>query len=313
MPKLKDAPGARVAGAVIARCLRAGLEDVARKDLALLAVRPVKPARIWLHVAILAALGICVAVPRAAFPNWYSKQANKYAISAAVKGGRAAQETWRRLQYSDVTKPDFFARFAARIEWDNLEISEVQRSRLREKLNQVILYLKEPQLETCYQLKTEALHYKFAISPQALYWLTNVTRPPSSLPGTPKAVTESLWIAVHSRGNQLHSPRLTSVCLDQIAATISHTNTPWSLLKGPVAKPFTKAAEFVNPGFTYFPQTESTAAAEGDFFQLSFFAKFVGSDDVGPVFICLSWSPLDQNWAPSRMLADHWLHLNSLF
>jgi hypothetical protein len=173
--------------------------------------------------------------------------------------------------------------------------------------------MQRPTFEDYYRLKTQGLHYRFQVSTQAMRCLTNAADGGSGFPSDQKGATKAVRAAVHSRTGQLHVPRLSAVCLDHIAAATSHTNTGWSLLKGRVAKPFTVAAEQVNPGFMYFAESGDPSGTQGDFFLLSFFAKFRDSDNVGPVFISLAWSSEDQTWALSRMLADRWLQLHTLF
>ncbi len=272
--------------------------------------------KIRVHLLLVGGLTALACGARIGFKNWYAEDAFRTAQGSGAEGARHMQSLWRSFHYADARDQGFSETLLTRIDWNALDISDVQRARLRVKLADIIRYFQKPSFEDYYKLKTGGLRYHFECSGVGYYWLTNkaVGGRPLIL-DNPTETTKSIWVAVHSGHGRSDPPRLTRVCLDQVAAGISPTNTPWNLLKGKAAKPFTKAWEAINPGFWYSSERRLPidVRTEQVFFHLSFFGQFEGSENVGSVFISLWWLPEDQNWAPSRMLADQWLNLRTLF
>lgn len=291
-------------------------ELVQRLVQRLSAMRTNKINKIRVHLLLLGGLTVLVCGLRIGLKDWYAQDAFRMAQASGTEGARHMESLWRSFRYADARDRGFSDALQTKINWSALDISDTQRARLRLTLAAVVRYLQKPAFDDYYKLKTAGLRYHIQCNGAAYYWLTNKAATGQRLIlDDDRATVQSIWVAVHSRRGRLDPPRLIGVCLDEVGAGISNTDAVWNLLKGKAAKPFTKAWEAINPGFRYSSETRTTnhVRTEQVFFHLSFFGRFEGSENVGPVFISLCWLPEDQNWAPSRMLADQWLNLMTVF
>jgi hypothetical protein len=266
---------------------------------------------------LLAGIVVSTGGLRLAFGPWYAKQYQRVSGEAWARAARAMQAGWRRFHYTPVAEPGFTERFITRIDWNAVRLPDPQMSKLRTKLGDLMRYLENPTFEGYYRLRSEGLSFAFRPTAPALSAWTNSTRSVTTpLPSDAAEVARVTWNSVHTYGGQLKPPRLAAVCLDNVAATIAHTNSGWTLLGGRVAKGQTGALEAPNPGFEYGPTkvlARNGAIQEETFFHLSFFARLEGSESTGPVYVSLAWLPADDSWAPSRLIADEWLQLKTIF
>ncbi|HEV2393596.1 MAG TPA: hypothetical protein VG146_14685 [Verrucomicrobiae bacterium] len=180
-----------------------------------------------------------------------------------------------------------------------------------ERLRQILVYLCNPSLNEYYRLKTENLRYDFNLTPRAIRVLGKAgARSPSI---TARQTVGDLWGAL-ARGTKTKWPtRLTAVCLDNVAAVTSSTNSVPTMLGGRLFKSMTIAYDALNPGFHYRPPAGHQALPSQLFLNLSFYARSNVSTNPGPVHISLVWSDPDANWALNRMLSDVHLNLNTMF
>jgi hypothetical protein len=276
-----------------------------------------RPAKFGFHAILLASAVALTLSLRLAFGSWYAEQSRQVAGGAWTKGSRELGEQWRKFAYTDVRKAQFASEFLDRIQWNTLELSEAQISSLRTRVAETIVYLQNPTFAEYYRLKTEGLHFSFrprlGSEPP---WTNAMAASSRSLPTDAAEAARAMWTRAHTQSGQLKPPRVAAVCLENVAAAMSLTNTGWSLLGGKVAKGLTAALEAPNPGFEY--TGTGTPSGQGPeskqlYFHFSFFAKVEGSDSAGPVYISLAWLPQDQSWGLSRLIADRRIPLRTVF
>jgi hypothetical protein len=267
------------------------------------------------HALILGAI-IAVVVPaRIALKPQHALERRTIENQARKQSSHELAAGWNSLRYTNTESGNLTEAFLAKIEWESLTLSDLQKAKLGQQLKELLGYLRNPTFEEYYRLKTEGLHWQLQ--------LTN--RVPKSLPNwaliaqgnpnpAPPDFVKSLWnsINAHRSGNP---HRITAICLDRIGIETSHTNSPHAIMGGKASIGFTMAQAAIDPGFRYVapdrsPATDSTAEL---FVHLSFYAHSNVSDDAGPVYLSLYWSDVDQNWALSRMFTDVLLRMNTLF
>jgi len=223
---------------------------------------------------------------------------------------------WQACAYSNAFAEHFIDSFRAKIKWSSLDLSDLQKEKLRTRLKEIFLYFQNPGFDEYYRLKTERLHYLVPSSPLAKTPVeTSMSKGHIGGEAQPQKTLSAVWNKLHAKGGSGRLPKLAAVCLDSIESETTRTNTPNSLLKGKVGKGLTVAVEAANPGLVYTsvgdplkPGTEVPI-----YFHLSFFAKANGSTNAGPVYVSLCWLEEEQEWGLSRLITDQWLGINTVF
>lgn len=274
-----------------------------------------KPTGLRLHLGILALVAVVTAGARVALRERHAQEFQRLGQVATNLRAREAEAAWKALAYADASEPGFTDTFLGKINWGSLPLSAVQQERLQTRLRQVVGYLLHPSFEDYFRLRTEGLHYQFQPSrAMNVMWTNLLHRSAADLAAQPLQAVHALWDPAVGPSNRFDSSRITAVCLTNVAAATSGTDTVHSLLSGPVRKGFTSAREALNPGFQY-PGLERLSLSGSNaplYFHLSFFAK-ASSGGAGPVYLSLCWLPEEQTWSLSRLLADTWLPLYTPF
>lgn len=274
-----------------------------------------KPTGTRFHLAILALVVVLTTGTRFVLRERQAEELQRLGQTADQPAGARGGGSLEGARIHRRERAGFY-RHPARQNWGSLPLSAVQRERLQPWLRQVLNYLLHPTFEEYFRLRTEALPYEFLPTRIVrVTWTNRLHHAEAELSGQPLQVVHVLWNSWLADTNRARTSGITAVCLTNVAAATSPTNTVHALLSGPVRKGFTAAREAPNPGFDY-PLVDRLPAAAADaplYFQLSFFAKADAGGGAGPVYVSLCWLPQEQVWAPSRMLSDSWLRLNTPF
>ncbi|MCW5553940.1 MAG: hypothetical protein KIS67_17520 [Verrucomicrobiae bacterium] len=283
-------------------------------------------ASLRLHATLLAVVALVTAVAHVAWRGRYAEERNKLAQKAASVRAREIEAAWKALPYTNASYGGATDALLAKIDWAGLSLSDLQRTKLQSRLDEVLQYLVAPGLGEYCRLKTEALHFRFNASRSTKLILSGASQPPDAQlqPASEPLsrdetdglqVTRAVWEKLYGAEGGLSVTGLTGICLENVAAATCATNSPMALLQGSVRKGWTTATEAMNPGFVY-PALKDQRTASGEkslFFQLSFFAQSYNGEKAGPVYLCLGWLPEDQEWALCRMISDSWLGLHIPF
>ncbi len=267
------------------------------------------------HIALFSFLAVGCLLLKSKLASRYTAEERELERQASIQGSRYLESLWLKRQYTDATGDGFEGALASNISYAELRLDEAQRTKLRQRVEQIIRYLKNATFEGYYGLKTDGLHFTFRLSPAAAKLLAlkkaGIT---NTLTSDPKEVMKELWDSMHALHGRTEAPRLSAVCLDSLSAALSTNNTGWGLLKGRTAQGITMAVEALEPGFTYGAGDASTnCPVSQTSFHFSFLAKMKGSTNAGPIYVSLAWAPQDGAWVPSRMISDRWLGLETLF
>jgi hypothetical protein len=247
---------------------------------------------------------------REGFKGWYAAEWEATEHKASAARSLEIENRWKTFKYRDTTGPQSTEVFLAHIHWTKVELSRVQREKAEMRLRRLLNYLEHPDLTAYYEMRTAGLHYE--LKPNLLAGVTRSNGVPVSTNAMmePKALVQAFWDKAKCRDGKAEKPGLTAICLDRIAVATAATNTPGALFKGKVGQGFTMAVEPGNPGFKYDagqgPDGKPTKELD---LELSFFAKASNSDNVGTVFVNLTWLEGDQDWAVTRFIHDQWLDL----
>jgi hypothetical protein len=251
-----------------------------------------------------------------ALRDQHAREHSEVQVKAFAKKSREIEASWQALPYASATPEGFSEILLGKINWSKLTLSELQQVRLTVRLTELIHYLQGPEFEEYYRLRTEGLQYRLKPSKeiQELFAKTPVAHPEDSSE-EPKEMLKWLWNTCHKEGERTTVPKITAVCLDQIAVATSHTNSSWSVLEGEVRKGFTVANVAYDPGFRYLSLEKSSVENPGEplFFHLSFFAKFNGTEYASPVYLSLRWLDQEQTWVLSGMITDTWSRVRTMF
>lgn len=262
------------------------------------------------HVIILAVATLVVGGARVAFRNHYNHDLTRAGQGATNLRARETEERWKALSYVRTSEPTFAQAFLDRVDSTCADLPADERAKLRLRLGQAMHYLAQPSYEGYVRLRTEGLRYQLRPS-RALcgVWTNFLHRSQTELSARPLDALRLCWNSGWGLSNWLKGSGLNGLCLTNIAATTSRSNTMQSLLKGAVGKGFTAVMEPMDPGFEYPGSPASPEAMPGAplYFHISFFARSGTNGAVGPVYLSLSWLPREQAWAPSLMLSDAWL------
>jgi hypothetical protein len=252
---------------------------------------------------------------RSALKTQYAAERHRIETEGRARRTTEIAAVWNQLNYTDVASPDFTERFLSLTNWRALALTALQEARLRERLADVVAYLREPSLDRYVRLKMEGLYQTFELSAMATQVLAHadLKLPLNSL--APEEAVEQLWRAAVIGTNANASPsRITAICLDRVRVALSHTNSPATVFAGPVRQGFTVAKAAIDPGFRYGPPVNgSTSSDQGFFVLLSFFARSNHSTNASPVYLSLAWSEADRRWVSSRLFTDVLLNFNLLF
>lgn len=267
------------------------------------------------HVRIVILVTVLTGIFRVGLLPRHVAEIRRIGEEAATARSGDIQAYWRTFTYADVSQGSIATEVVARIDSGSLGLSELQVAKLRARVSEVLQYLRDPTFDEYYRLKTEGLHYRFEMNTntQSMLRALGFGQRLGEATTTKDAV-KLVWEATHSMTKGIPSA-ISGICLKDIAVAVPATNSPWALLGGKVRKGFTRAGETLNPGFHYAEEEAGRGNATHGvrFVHMSFFAKAADSENVGPVYLSLCWLPGDEDWALSRMIADEWLGVRTLF
>ncbi len=268
------------------------------------------------HVALLAGIIILTSVVRTNLRSQHAAELRGIGNKAREQRSLEIEAQWQARAYSNAAGEDFIDAFLAKIKWSSLELSDFQKAKLRSRLKELLLYFQDPRFDGYYRLKTERLHYLMALSPwgKTLVEISTSKDQGGEAPD-PQKTLKAIWNKFHAEGGTGHLPRVSAVCLDSIDSAVTHTNSPDSLLRGTVRKGMTVAVEAANPGIRYTGDlpTSTPNPDRSAYLHISFLAKANGSDNAGPVYLSLCWLEQDQQWGLSRLIADQWVGIKTVF
>jgi hypothetical protein len=267
-------------------------------------------SQIFRHVLFLGSIVLLAVGLRVGMKEHYAKERRQILDNARQQWFDRMQAGWQGLRYADMAEEAFLESFLSKIDWNELELSEPQRTKLKPRIEGVLLYLKDPKAQDYYRLKTEGVGFRFMPTGEATEFLADYE--PLDMEAGSETTEE--WIRALFERVRIGSDGpygIREISFDGVGATLSRTNTPTALLAGPVGRGFTRAEAALDPGFRYGSGGEEGTG--GLFFHLSFFARARGTDNVGPVYVSLAWLEEDQQWALSRLITDAMLGMKALF
>ncbi len=250
------------------------------------------------------------------FQGHYARELGELQKTARETRAREIETQWQQLTYADFDREEIADAFLKRIKWSSLALSDVQQRKLTKRLGALLQYFRNPTFAEYFSLKTDGLRYDLKPRPMANKDLSmRGLQQEAAEFSEPKPILNMMWNAFHTNGGTGQLPKITSVCLDSIESDTSHTNSSSSLLRGKVAKGMTVAVEASDPGVQYTSLGFSpTQPPDPDvYFHLSFFAKANGSANAGPVYVTLCWLKQEEDWGLSRLIADSWVGIKTVF
>ncbi len=278
------------------------------------------PPRLRAHASILGFIVVLTFSVQATFRERYSQERQKIEAEGSRRRARELASGWNALRYTYESSEKTTEAFIAKIDWPSLQLSQFQKEKLERRLGELLDYIQNPTFEQYFRLKSEGFLYQFQLSERSEKLLCQTNS--LALDVVNMSTTDlvrTLWDSVCALNETGMPPKITSVCLDQIAIVVhrAHAAAAAAILKNPkVWKGFTVVKEAIDPGFRY-RVTERTATddakIENVFVYMSFFARSNLSRDAGPIYISLFWSERDQNWALSEMFTDILLRMKTLF
>jgi hypothetical protein len=267
--------------------------------------------RAVVHSTILVGFGMLVVVPRAVWPKYYANDVRQAAGRAMTTRARDIQADWKKTPFTGVSNVGLEEAFLGKIQWSSLGLSDVQTTSLTNRLVELIRYFEQPDFETYYRLKTDGFQYRFVPA----MWVTNFLREAAlvstQFDGDPKELIRILWGKVHNNNGNAVLPKVTAICLESVAGTVSHTNSARVMLGGPIKQGFTVATEALEPGFQY--ALHRNAGLSPLLFEFSFLVKVNESGMAGPLHISLVWVDADKTWALNRLILDTSLGFQTMF
>ena len=246
----------------------------------------------------------------------YARELGELQKTARETRAREIESQWQQLTYSDFAREGIAEAFLKKIKRSSLSLSDVQQRKLIERLRGLFHYFRNPTFEEYFKLKTDGLRYVIKPRQQANKDLAvRGLHEEAGAFSEPKPILNMLWNTFHTNGGAGQLPRITAVCLDFIELETSHTNSSSSLLRGKVAKGMTVAVEASDPGIQYTSLAFSpNQPPDPDlYFHLSFFGKANGSANAGPVYVTLCWLKQEEDWGFSRLIADSWVGIKTVF
>ena len=267
------------------------------------------------HALILVVISMVALSVRCALNERYAEERRTIERKGQIKRARELAARWNSLRYVKAETAELSDAFTAKKDWLALKLSDLQSRKLEHRLGELFDYLRNPDVEAYYRLKTEGFRFEFKLSTnasrllRAKQWITDPTDKRQS-----KEAVKSLWDAINSAAARGPSC-IAEICLDHIAVASGSTNSFSAILNGKACKGFTIVQEAMDPGFIYTGASSSGSAdsVENLYVNLSFFARSSASTNAGPVYISLRWSEAEENWIPSRMFTDILLNMNLLF
>lgn len=264
------------------------------------------------HLGLFAGLIAVTIAPRIVWPSYYTREQQAVAGKASAQRANEIEAGWKRLEYADLHLPETEAALLKKLDSATGGLSDAQKLELTPRLVQLIHYFEEPSFERYYRLKTEGLDYYFVATGDSNNLHAAVDRPTTQTStADPKEQSRNLWNSVHQYKGERRLPKITSVALNTVEASISHTNSGRVLLGGPVKNGFTVGREALNPGFHY--RGAPWLPNEPVLFEFSFLAEANNSGNVGPMYVSLIWIDKDHKWALNRLVVDTWLGFDTVF
>jgi len=279
------------------------------------------PKRAWqsgwhqvlIHLGILAGIVLVTASTRIALRERQAQELRELGEKSTAIRAREIEAYWMSLPYTDATGAGFTDSLLGALNIASLGLSQVQQKALQSRLCAVMDYFLHPSSEGYWRLWTEGLRYEFKpTEPVYAMWTNRLHRSEAELSADPFQTFGALWNGVSTR--RPHSS-VTAVCLTNVSAAISPSNTLSAIINGPVRKGLTVLRTSRNPGFEYFSPriVSSSGSNKPAYLHLSFFAKAKRGTTAGPIYLNLRWLPEQENWEIEEVLSDSWLALYTPF
>ena len=262
-------------------------------------------------------LSVTLAV-RSMLTDDYAAERRQIELNGRARRASEMAASWNKARYISTSDPAFNERFLEKLEWGSLHLPPERETMLREKLTEVMEYLRAPSLSRYLQLKTNGMHLTFEPSLATQQSLKRALKSqPHQRELEPGRAVSTLWSYLMSPTNKGGEyPRLTAVSIDHVKTALSYTNSATAVLKGPVSQGMTIVQEAINPGFRYtfwFTNVNQVSAAPGSLVCVSFLARSNTSTNATPVYLSLRWSEVDGKWAPDRLFTDVLLNFRTFF
>ena len=165
------------------------------------------------HLLIVGGVIAAITPVRLALTERYAEERHRIEAQGRNQRTRELVAKWNALRYTDITDEHFADDIVAAIHWASLNLSEVQKVKLEQRLRDVFGYLQNPTFEEYYRLKTEGLHYQLEpgkITSARLRKVALMADRAGKL--EPREILESLWDASMIPTAQAPA-RITGVCL----------------------------------------------------------------------------------------------------
>ena len=120
-----------------------------------------KPRGAPAHFLIVGVIFSVMTPVRLALTERYAEERHRIEAQGRNQRTRELVAKWNALRYTDITDEHFADDIVAAVHWASLNLSEVQKVKLEQRLRDVFGYLQNPTFEEYYRLKTEGLHYQF--------------------------------------------------------------------------------------------------------------------------------------------------------
>jgi len=248
----------------------------------------------------------------------YAAERRQFELNGRARRASEIAASWNKARFISTADLSFNERFLEKLEWGSLHLSPERETMLREKLTEVMEYLRAPSLSRYLQLKTNGMHLTFEATLATQQSLKRALKSqPHQRELEPGSAVGTLWsylMAPTNKGGEY--PRLTAVSIDHVKTALSYRNSATAVLKGPVSQGMTIAQEAINPGFRYtfaLTNVNEASAAPGSLVCVSFLARSNSSTNATPVYLSLRWSEMDGKWVPDRLFTDVLLNFRTLF
>jgi hypothetical protein len=267
----------------------------------------------FLPHAIVLGLALALTLPaRALLKERHRQERRKIEAEGRNQRMQELAARWSALPFTPIGKPNFCELLVASADWATLGLTDVQRTKLRQRLQEIFAYLHNPTFEEYWRLKTEGLHQQFELGKSARVLLQGSGLLNEDIEQRdPRDIGRLVWDAAATWREAAAPSRLMAACVENAGIVVNRSNSPNDILGGKVSKGLTAAHTAFDPGFRY--GAPGGIAPEDFFLHLSFIARSNASEYAAPIHISLHWSDRDQNWALSRMFTDALLRMNNLF
>jgi hypothetical protein len=146
-----------------------------------------------LHLLLLFALALSIGLGRIIGKDYYNREFRQVEAKANLAAIQKVERGWRALSYTNAPLESLADHYFEAIKWDALNLTALQKDKLKNGLREVFRYFDDPTVEKYFALKAAGVDPEFTPSPRAVDMLNKNGYSDSDFRASAWETVQTMW------------------------------------------------------------------------------------------------------------------------